>query len=430
MEKNLLPEVIYENLPDFLKALTVPFENRERDIVLLSSLGVISACLPKVFGIYANSKLATNLFVLVIAPPASGKGSLNKSRKLIEKIHETLKRNSLLQKNICEDEKKDSKDKFKPCPELEIKLLPGNVSSSKIYKHLQISQYGLLIFESEADSLSQMFKQDWGNFSDVLRKTFHHESISISREVDDKFFEVNYPQLSMVIAGTPNQVKPLIHSKENGLFSRFLFYYFNEPSHWKDVSPNGHTINTEELFTNSGEELFRFYYRLLMLENEIEIKLTNQQWEKFNATMSTITESAIHESISEILPIIKRQGVIFFRIAMILTMIRNINNPYLENITYCDDLDFKTSLELIKQTIDHSLKVSVLLTEKASPKEQLNARELIMLSHLPNNFTRNDALAIATNFNIPERTLGHILKKMVELKIIRRISNGNYQKNT
>lgn len=429
MEKNLLPETIYENLPSFFKAITAPFESREKDIVLLSSLGVISTCLPKVFGIYANSKLATNLFVLVIAPPASGKGSLNKSRKLIEKIHETLKRNSLLQKNICEEEKKNSKDKFTPCPELDIKLLPGNVSSSKIYKHLQISENGLLIFEAEADSLSQMFKQDWGNFSDVLRKAFHHENISISRDTDDKFFEVNYPQLSMVIAGTPNQVKPLIQSKENGLFSRFLFYYFNEPSYWKDVSPNGHIVNTDELFTNSGEELFKFYYKLLMLDNEIEVKLTNQQWEKFNASMSTITESAIDENLSQIIPIIKRQGVIFFRIAIILTMIRNINNSTIENIIYCDDLDFETSLELIKQTIDHSLRVSVLLTEKVSPKEQLNARELILLSHLQDSFTRNDALTVATNFNIPERTLGHILKKMVGLKIIQRISNGNYQKN-
>lgn len=52
MENNLLPESAYENLPAFLQELTAPFEGRERDIVLLSSIGVISACLPKVFGVY------------------------------------------------------------------------------------------------------------------------------------------------------------------------------------------------------------------------------------------------------------------------------------------------------------------------------------------------------------------------------------------
>jgi hypothetical protein len=262
----------------------------------------------------------------------------------------------------------------------------------------------------------------------VLRRAFHHEALSISRDSDDKLFEINYPQLSLVIAGTPNQVKPLIQSKENGLFSRFLYYYFNEPSHWKDVSPNGQIINTDELFSNSGDKLFEFYNLLLLKNDGIDVRLSNQQWTKFNATMSTITESAIDENISQIIPIIKRQGIIFFRMAIILTMIRNINNPVIENEIYCNDLDFETALVLIKNTIDHSLKVSVLLSEKPNPKERLNARELILLSNLQNNFTRSEALLIATRFNIPERSLGHILKKLVEIGITNRMSNGNYQK--
>ena len=91
MENNLLPEVVYENLPDLLKELTIPFEGRERDIILLSSIGVISACLPKVFGMYDRDKYYSNLYVLIIAPPASGKGVMNKSKKLIEGIHNYIK---------------------------------------------------------------------------------------------------------------------------------------------------------------------------------------------------------------------------------------------------------------------------------------------------------------------------------------------------
>lgn len=429
MEMNLLPEIIYDKIPDYLKELTIPFVARERDIVLLSSIGSISACLPKVYGIYSGDKISANLYVLVVAPPASGKGVLNKSRRLVEKIHISVKANSSLRRQICEVDKKQSKDKnTEQCPEIEIKLLPGNVSSSKIYKHLQSSEYGLLIFESEADTISQLLKLDWGSISDVLRKAFHHESLSISREIDDKYFEINNPQLSMVVAGTPNQVQPLIHSKENGLFSRFLFYYFTEPSYWKDVSPNTIRLNANELFDIAGDKLFELYNNLIDTDFEIEIKLNNQQWEQFNSMMSTITTSSINEGLLQIIPIIKRQGVIFFRIIMILTMMRHIDNPLTQEY-YCDDDDFFIAKEIVKVTIDHSLEVSRILDSKSNdPKEKLNAREIILLSFLELNFTRNDALVASESLKIPERTLGYMLKKMVELKVIRRESNGNYKK--
>jgi hypothetical protein len=70
-----------------------------------------------------------------------------------------------------------------------------------------------LIFENEADALSNMLKQDYGNFSDILRNSFQHETVSISRASDDRYFEIKSPQLSIVLSGTPNQVMPLIQSK-------------------------------------------------------------------------------------------------------------------------------------------------------------------------------------------------------------------------
>ena len=78
------------------------------------------------------------------------------------------------------------------------------------------------MMESEADTLSIMMNNDWSNFNDVLRKCFHHEPLSIARKVEDIFVEISEPKLSVIISGTPGQLKPLLKSKENGLFSRFL----------------------------------------------------------------------------------------------------------------------------------------------------------------------------------------------------------------
>lgn len=428
-----LEEEVFSNLPQLLKDLTAPYLGRDREIVLFSSIGVISACLPNVYGIYDSSELAANLYLMVVAPPASGKGMLSKARLLIEPIHHYVKVMSEFEIEECDnlnDELKKEGKKPSVCPDLEVKIIPGNVSSAKIYKHIKNSKNGLLIFESEADSLSQMFKNEWGSFSDILRKTFHHEPISISRQNNDTFIEVELPKLSLVVAGTPNQVQPLIQSRENGLFSRFIYYYFNEPSYWKDVSPKGQKINTNKLFREEGAKLLKLYKKLLNNPKPVEFQLSDSQWNDFNQLMSSYTTSMIFEKYEDNLPIIKRQGVIFFRIAMILTVIRNIDEDFEKtNVLICNDDDFETALAIVRKTIDYSLVVSKLLSRTVNTgKDKLNSREITLLGHLNGEFTRTNALEIAERLKIPERTLGHILKKLVKYDFIERVSQGKYKK--
>ena len=54
-----------------------------------------------------------------------------------------------------------------------------------------------------ADTLSNVFKQEWGSYSDLLRKAFHHERVSSSRKENNKFTEVINPKLSIALSGTP-----------------------------------------------------------------------------------------------------------------------------------------------------------------------------------------------------------------------------------
>jgi hypothetical protein len=429
MKKGILKEEIYQNLPEPIKELTAPFHDRERDVVLLSTLGVLSACLPRVYGIYDSNRYSPHLYLLIIAPPASGKGAMGKSKKLIEKIHREIKQISLDGIAECKESQKDKKNKSAQCPELEIKLVPGNVSSSKIYKHLQNSPHGILMFETEADTISTMLKQDWGNFSDVLRKSFHHETVSISREIEDKYFEISEPKLSLVISGTPNQVAPLINSQENGLFSRFVFYYFDEPSYWKDVSPQAKTIDTGLLFSNAGTEILKLYNKLLEKNEEIEVRLTQEQWNRFNERMDYIVKSLIEIKKTDILPTIKRNGVIMFRICMILTVIRNKDNIDSSQILYCDNKDFNSACAIIESAIDHSIVVSNLLSSNLTdPKKKLNMRESLMLSALGSNFKKKDALIIGKCQGIPDRSIDFIIAKLIRLQIIEKISNGVFQK--
>ena len=75
-----------------------------------------------------------------------------------------------------------------------------------------------LLFESEGDTLSQTLKSDYGNYSDVLRKAFHHELVSLSRRKDREYCEVANPRVSVALAGTPEQVRRLIQRQVQKLY--------------------------------------------------------------------------------------------------------------------------------------------------------------------------------------------------------------------
>lgn len=429
MKDNFLPDNIFDKLPELLNQLTCQFSGRERDIVLLSSISVLSACMPKVYGNYGGNKCYSNLYLLIIAPPASGKGIMGKSKLLIEKIHNSIKQNSMSEIEECKQFNKGKKQDKSTCPELLIKILPGNVSSSKIYKHLQNDVYGLLMFETEADTISGMLKQDWGNFSDVLRKAFHHETVSISRETDDKYFEINQPKLSLVLSGTPGQVAPLINSQENGLFSRFIFYYFNDAFSWKDVSPEGNPTEMNDVFSEVGDVIFQLHEKLLSREKEIEVKLTTQQWEKFNTIMDYAVK-VLTINNPEMIPSLKRHGLILFRICMILSVLRNHNLITHEDVIICNDNDFGIAINIIKATINHSIFVSNLLNNgETDNKKKLNMNESIILASMNQDFTRAEVIELGESMNIPIRTLDFIISKLKKLNLISKVSNGKFEKN-
>ncbi len=419
-----ISESVYENLPEPLNEICKNFEGRERDVVFLSSIGVISSCLPNVEGFYDRRMYNSNLYIFIIAPPASGKGVMNWSRKLVEPIHENLIKESRIKiKSFRESSNNENGEK----PKVKIKIVPGNTSSAKFYTHLQESEESLIILESEADSLSNMLKQDWGNFSDLLRKGFHHETVSISRAIEDRFFEIKNPKLSIVLSGTPNQVRPLVESKENGLFSRFIYYYFEDVSGWKDVSPNGNVNSFEELFVKKAKEIGSLYDKLKEYKR-VEVKMSPSHWTIFQLKMKSFDDTIMKTGKRGFVPVVRRLGVIAFRMIMIFTVLEN-RNRILDNenelVLTTSDKTLKLVLEVVDVLIDHSISVFDKFDKKSI---QLDMQERILMADLPKKFKRRDGLEKAIKINIPERTYDSILKKLIKKKAIRKLHHGSYEK--
>ncbi|TGD57523.1 DUF3987 domain-containing protein [Flavobacterium humi] len=430
VEKNLvilkneyIPELVYRNLPEVLKNITSPFSERERDIVLLSSLGVLSSAIPNVFGIYDGDKIYPNLFVLIVAPPASGKGVMNFSRILVQKIHTKILDDSKLNHSICQDQKKKDKEKNHiECPQLELKIIPANISTAEMYSYLNVSKNGVLIIESEADTLSNMLKNDWSNYSDLLRKAFQHESVSLSRQIDNRYIEINEPKISLVISGTPDQLQPLIKSKENGLFSRFLIYSFDEISSFKNVFAQ-QAYNYKDIFEKSGNVIYNLYGKLFQLKDELEFKLTENQYKRFLKDFTFIHEDILKNHSHNVIPNLNRHGLMMFRLCMILTILRNESDITNKSTLICSNRDFIIALKIIKVVLKHAI-----INYNSLNDGGLSDQDEEILFSLKQSFTRKEAIEIGEKHNIPQRTIDDKLKQWQRKKAIKKVEQGKYKR--
>ena len=225
----MIPEEVYENLPGTLKESCEVFSGRERDVYLTSALSVISGGLSNMWGLYADNIVSPNLYTFIIAPPASGKGSMNYARSLGDCYQTLLESKNIqiiadYQKNLemysfkkrIAKKVEDIKNLEKPEePKLKTFFIPGNNSSAMFHKQLEFNEGSGCICETEADALTNALKQDWGDFSHVLRQGFGNEKISLARKKNFEHLKIEESTFSVSITGTPNQVKNLISNTEN-----------------------------------------------------------------------------------------------------------------------------------------------------------------------------------------------------------------------
>ena len=60
-------------------------------------------------------------------------------------------------------------------------FLPADTSSAMLVNHLTDNDGMGCICETEADTLTNSLKQDWGGYSDLIRKGFQGEPITRTR---------------------------------------------------------------------------------------------------------------------------------------------------------------------------------------------------------------------------------------------------------
>ena len=432
-----LPDSIFDLLPELLRDGCKVFTNkRERDVFLTGALSIFSGCMPNVVGVYMRKEVYANMYVFIVAPAASGKGALTFSKELGQKYHEKLLQASSDQRKIynmkMEEYKKNMYNKNAEKESLEIPeeppfkvlYIPANNSSARVIQHLKEGDEQGIFCETEADTMGNVLKQDWGSYSDLLRKAFHHEPISYSRKKDKEFVEIKKPRLAVALAGTPGQVEGLIKSAEDGLFSRFLFYVFRSEIEWMDASDTAGGYNLTTHFEALSIQVLQFV-EFLQSTNKINFNLTTNQWNKLNEfgckSISKLT-TLISEDMASTA---KRLGLILYRIAMIISALRYFDNGEVPIHMTCSDDDFGIALKLINTYQEHAAFMYGELPKSAGVADK-TLKKFIDL--LPDEFQRKEAVELALSINVKERTADGYLAKLVAIKQLDNTRLGFYKK--
>jgi len=427
-------------MPDLLQEGARAFEDnpRKRDVFLTSAICIISGCLPDVQGIYDQERVFPHLFSFIIAPAASGKGVLKNAKRLGDKIHKRFTEESKAERKDYENElieykaqlskrKKDDPIPEKPEePKRKMLFFPADTSQAMMMQMLNNNNSRGIICETEADTMSGTNKQDWGNYSPIMRGAFQHETISAARKTNNEVIEVECPQLAITLSGTPAQVPKLIASAEDGLFSRFIFYAFKNEIIWRDPSPRPGGIVYNDHFEALSKNVMEMYD---FFENSpTNIYLTQKQWDKLNNAFHDKLMNVVIFTSVDAASIVYRLGLILFRICMIFTSLRKFENGDCTKDVTCTDDDFEAALILSEVYLQHSLLMFNNLEDNKDPilyKMPNNKRKL--LDQLPQDFQRKEAVAIGKKLGLSERSVDDFLNNSVPM-LLEKPKTGHYRK--
>ena len=426
------------------------------DAVLLSALTVIGAAMDwHVCTKYSDVYQYPCLQLFVIAPAASGKGIMARTRQLADPLHQermgtysTDYTRSVIARNEWAEKVKNKEVTPKPDDAVrQMFLIPGNNTGTGILQNIIESKGNGLIFEVEADTVSAAIAGDYGHWSDTLRKAFDHDRLSYNRRTDREYKDLNCIRLGVVVSGTPGQLFPLIPSAENGLFSRQIFYYMPRS---RDFISQFDEDNKRENNTEFFERLAGNFMNLLRKIEAcgiIELRLRKEQIREFNDRFTRIFREAGLALGGELDSTVFRQAVNAVRVMSVVAALREmeehggaqleeagcmVKSPDGEyrHLHYLEisDRDLQTVLHIFEVLYQHSIHILSFLKSSRTERRVLSGWMLV-LQAMPREFTRQEWYAECERRDIKKCTADTWLQRVLKKGLIKKAEErAHYEK--
>ena len=453
--------------PRMLRQIMAFGQSREqRDVLLLGGLTTLGASLAQTLRfLYGGKWFFSSLQTFIVAPPASGKGVLAWTRMLVQPIHDEIRatvaeemkryKKEMTSFNSLGREKAKAEEPEMPLNRMFI--FSGNNTGTGILQNIIDSGGVGIICETEADMVSNSIASDYGHWSEVIRSSFDHDPLSYNRRTDREYRELRHSHLSVLISGTPGQVKPLIPSSENGLFSRQMFYYMPRVLHWINQFSLQRTDTSLE-FQKLGKDWIA-HLREIQKLGVISLRLTDEQIVSFNEVFQTLFERSRKGTGNEMNSSVVRMAINIGRILSIVALLRitgeceeagdfaaslrksprltpdpqtcsdNIKDGIITrwDLSIQED-DFQAVLSLAEPMYLHAVHILSFLPANEVKNRGMADQERLFIT-LDTGFTYQSLLEEAEKLKIPKNTACSCLQRWQKQRIVRKgEKRGDYKK--
>lgn len=442
----IFPEWIFEKLPPLLKKIMQHADTQpESCMLLMTSIATISSLLPNYYMKYGKHRMEANISFFGLAKAGSGKGLMSFCARLVKPIHEKMLHESEMirrdHRARMEEQKKNKKVKTEyeseEIPPLKIFKIPADVSASAFIRTFAETKRGIM-FETEGDTLSKTLGMDFGEYSDLLRKAAHHEPVTFMRKDKNEgvYLSIDYPCLSVVLSGTPKQLKNLMKDSENGLFSRFSIFYMTSEPEWMDQYAMDEGESFEDDFDEYANDLYVIYTKLDCLGKEgVLFRMTKEQRNKILSFFRTkmLQYHLLYDGQYD--GVMRRLGLLHGRICMVLTALRCESVDCFDKPLVCADEDVDIALEIVSVLNQHvSFAFRSLSPDKSTNVMMKNMSPQYQFYYsLPQEFSSSAAVNIGEKLNIKKSTIYKYVHQFLEGKkgdgcLIELCGNKRYRK--
>ena len=202
----------------------------------------------------------------------------------------------------------------------------------------------------------------------------------------------------------------------------------------KTVYSFGSQFGPAGILTDSalGQE-FHDFHTVLEKSGDIRFSFTTSQAADFNERFSSWQTKYSDRCGDEFVASVRRLGLITFRLAMILSALRIMEDGIIEDRLICLDTDYQSAMTMASVILYHNAHVFLTLpkadtaqTTSSATTTRTTLQQRQFLESLPPEFDRQTYTETALSIN--PRTADRIIRRWCDTGQLENVSHGKYRK--
>ena len=462
-----LPAEVISRLPRYYTAVTdlydAPFLKTSQATALFA---LTSSMMPNSYVRHGKRLVSPAVMVIHYGTSGAGKGNISDLRTLFEAVDrrrieeseralqqydydmeaykQNLKCHFADRKEVQPTGRRAPEGLQRPKKPLRRSLeIPADTSSADFVLRLKGNEpYPSLLMSEELLTTISANRTKHGDFVHYILNCYHEEPIHRGRKTDDEDTIVHRPRLAMLLSGTMGAIRQFIPSVEDGLASRMLFVELPFALPWIDELTDAEAHHFNSTLRGTADVATQLYEALRRFDSshtKVTLALSEQQSRYINRLMARMNDHFFFlYGHQDIVPAVRRRHLDAKRLMLQVALMRRYEQcgSWMEALAQpavtIDDDDIDTVLFIAYWSVQQTMHLYRRLVSynDAEPAVTTAAKPEELLSRLPAEFTRKDAVRVGDELGVAVRTVERYLTIWQKTNAIQSVSRGHYRRVT